>query len=286
MGWRPGSATCDNARARGAPTSFLDTAAGLSNATIQQRVVAVRSFYEFLVEDGLRERNPVRRGHSSRHGGRARQGLVRRVEQAPWIPSEAAWQSILVATTAQPLRNRLMVALAYDGALRREELIQLELGDFEPAYGLIRLRAQTTKSHRSRQVAFGTATARLFVAYLAERRGLFGKRDGRLLLSASRRNFGMPLGPSSWSKIVTAIGEQAGLRQLTTHTFRHLRLTDLARAEWTIDQIAQYAGHRDLATTMTYIHLSGRELASKLRRATASIQAERERLLAGLVVPS
>jgi site-specific recombinase XerD len=36
----------------------------LSNATIQQRVIAVRSFYGFLVEDGLRERNPVRRGQS------------------------------------------------------------------------------------------------------------------------------------------------------------------------------------------------------------------------------
>jgi hypothetical protein len=28
-----------------------------------------------------------------------------------------------------------------------------------------------------------------------------------------------------------------------------MRLTDLARADWTVDQIAQYAGHRDLSTT-------------------------------------
>lgn len=34
---------------------------GLSNATVQQRLVAVRSFYEYLVEDGLREPDPVRR---------------------------------------------------------------------------------------------------------------------------------------------------------------------------------------------------------------------------------
>jgi site-specific recombinase XerD len=36
------------------------TETGLANATIQQRLVAVRSFYEYLVEDGLREQNPVR----------------------------------------------------------------------------------------------------------------------------------------------------------------------------------------------------------------------------------
>src|SRR5579859_3145738 len=32
----------------------LDSRVGLSNATIQQRIIAVRSFYEYLVEDGLR----------------------------------------------------------------------------------------------------------------------------------------------------------------------------------------------------------------------------------------
>jgi integrase/recombinase XerD len=42
----------------------LDSGAGLANATIQLYVVAVRSFYQFLVEDELRERNPVRRGGS------------------------------------------------------------------------------------------------------------------------------------------------------------------------------------------------------------------------------
>jgi integrase/recombinase XerD len=95
----------------------------------------------------------------------------------------------------------------------------------------------------------------------------------------------MPLGAASWSKIVAEIARAAELPRLSTHTFRHLRLTDLARAEWTIDQIAQYAGHRDLSTTLRHIHLSGRELAAKLHKATKSIQVERKRLLAELAVP-
>ncbi|KAB2388697.1 tyrosine-type recombinase/integrase [Actinomadura montaniterrae] len=260
----------------------LDSGAGLANATIQQYVIAARSFYQFLVEDGLRERNPVRSGQSSRRGARARQGLVRRVEQAPWIPNEWDWQKILRSARALPLRNRLMVALAYDGALRREELVQLEVGDFEPAHALIHLRAETTKSKRSREVSFGQATSRLFMSHLAERRQIVGRGGGRLLLSTSRRNFGAPLGASSWSKIVAGLGSDAGVPRLSTHTFRHLRLTDLARADWTIDQIAQYAGHRNVSTTLRYIHLSGRELAARLRTTTASIQADRERLLAAL----
>lgn len=260
-----------------------DSGCGLANATIQQRVVAVRSFYEFLVEDGIRERNPVRRGQSGRRG-RPRQGLVRRVEQAPWIPNERDWARILHSVAQEPLRNRLMVALAYDGALRREELVQLAVEDFEPAHLLIHLRAETTKSQRAREVSFGTATSQLFIDYLHERRRAVGREGGRLLRSASRRNDGKPLGSSAWSKIVTAIGRRAGVPRLHPHTFRHLRLTDLARADWTIDQIAQYAGHRNLSTTMLYIHLSGRELAARFRRTTASITADREALLAGLVV--
>ncbi|MFI7020630.1 tyrosine-type recombinase/integrase [Streptomyces sp. NPDC050164] len=121
----------------------------MANATIQQRLVAVRSFYEYLVEDGLREQNPVRRGQAGRGGRRPRQGLVRRIEQAPWIPNEDVWQRILAACAAESLRNRLMVTLAYDGALRREELVQLDVEDFEPAHRVIHLRGRALMSQHT-----------------------------------------------------------------------------------------------------------------------------------------
>src|ERR1700682_6402813 len=92
----------------GMKVRHLDSRAGLSNATIQQRIVAVRSFYEYLIEDGLRERNPVRRGESGRRGRPPKRGLVSRVERAPWIPNELAWVCILDACRIEPIRNRLM----------------------------------------------------------------------------------------------------------------------------------------------------------------------------------
>ena len=269
----------------GMKVRHLDSRAGLSQATIQQRISAVRSFYEYLVEDGLRDRNPVRRGESGRCGRSPKRGLVGHVEWAPWIPNELAWARILGACRAEPIRSRLMVAMAYDGALRREELVQIEIDDLEPAHALIHLRAETTKSKQARDVAFGTATGQLLVGYLHERSRLFGRVNGRLFLSTSRRNRGAPISLWTWTKIVGKIAERAGVPRFTTHTFRHLRLTDLARADWTVDQIAQYAGHRDLSTTMLYIHLSGRELAARFQRSMASIHVERERLLTSLVQP-
>jgi integrase len=66
----------------------------------------------------------------------------------------------------------------------------------------------------------------------------------------------------------------------TTHTLRHLCLTDLARADWDIHEIATFAGHRSIQTTLLYIHLSGRDLASKVAKSLDQIHARRMTLIA------
>ena len=45
----------------------------------------------------------------------------------PWLPSDEQWQTVLQHLQGQLLRNQVMLLLAYDGALRREELVTLEL---------------------------------------------------------------------------------------------------------------------------------------------------------------
>ncbi|MFF4147728.1 hypothetical protein ACFY0A_42120, partial [Streptomyces sp. NPDC001698] len=63
---------------RGANVVSIDSGSGLANATIQQRLVPVRLFYDFLMEDGQRDSNPVGRGRYTpgrRRGGHER-GLV------------------------------------------------------------------------------------------------------------------------------------------------------------------------------------------------------------------
>ncbi|MEU5398246.1 hypothetical protein ABZ348_02950 [Streptomyces sp. NPDC005963] len=105
----------------------IDLEAGPANATIQQRLVPVRLFYGFLMEEGLRESNPVGRGRYTpgRQRGGQERGLVPRLTKLPWIPSEQQWLGILQVAREEPVRNRVMLALAYDAALRREELCSL-----------------------------------------------------------------------------------------------------------------------------------------------------------------
>jgi integrase/recombinase XerD len=96
-----------------------------------------------------------------------------------------------------------------------------------------------------------------------------------LFLSESRRNRGAPISVWTWSKVIRRIADRADLPQFSTHTLRHLCLTDLARAGWDIHEIAQLAGHRNPQTTQQYIHLSGRDLAQRLTQGMAQIHANR-----------
>ena len=267
---------------RGPKVIHLASGAGLANATIQQRLVAVRLFYDYLVEEGQREMNPVGRGHYTAgkgFGGRRDKGLVPRFTKLPWIPTEAQWQAILRVTRTEPIRNRMMLALAYDAGLRREELCTVRSDDLDPAHRLVRIRAETTKGRRERVVPYSTATAALLHAYLAHRRTLSVAR-GQLFLSESHRNRAAPITLWTWSKVIRRIALRANVPQCSTHTLRHLCLTDLARAGWELHALATFAGHRNLATTLQYIHLSGRDLAEKLTRGMAHIHTWRAQTLA------
>ena len=244
----------------------------LCNATVQQRLTVLRLFYGYLVEEGICAKNPV-----VRHNGRS---LVRRYSRLPWIPNDADWQAILAAAHAQPIRNRTMLAFAYDAALRREELCGLQTDDIDPSSRTLRIRAENTKGRRDRVVPYSSASDALLLQYLSHRRNVACKR-GSLFLSESRRNYAAGISIWSWSKIVLQIARRATVPRFTTHTLRHLCLTDLARADWDIHEIAAFAGHRTIQTTLLYIHLSGRDLCRKLAAGMAHIHEQRTRLLAG-----
>ena len=232
---------------------------GLANATIHQRLTAVRLYHDHLVEEGIRPDNPVGRGsytQRSGFGGVRLRALVPRYTTLPWIPNDEEWRAMLEAAREAPLRNRLMLGLAYDAGLRREELCRLGTGDFDPANRLLHIRAETTKGRRARVLPYSVPTGALLAAYLAHRRTLTRER-GRLFVSESRRNRAAPVTLWTWSKVVQALARQCGLPRLGTHTFRHLCLTDLARAGWELHEIATFAGHRHTSTTLIYIHLSG-----------------------------
>jgi integrase/recombinase XerD len=266
---------------RGANVRNIDSGVGLANATLQQKLTALRLYYDYLIEEGHRPDNPVGRGRFTQgkaFGGKRDRGLIPRFHKLPWIPNDDLWEKILKVAAKESLRNRTMLAVAYDAALRREEICSLETGDIDPAQRLIRVRAEITKNKRERIVPYSLATSELYASYLRFRATLSHER-GPLFLSESRRNKASPISAWTWTKVVEGIANRAGAPQFTTHTLRHLCLTDLARAGWDIHEIATFAGHRSTLTTLQYIHLSGRDLSDKYQKTMTSLHEWRVRTL-------
>ena len=242
----------------------------LSPATIRQRLVGLRALAEHLVDAGRLDRNPVARGSMRRVGGsygtRGRRGPVPSPIRLPILPDDAAWARLIEAVRARRVRDRLMFMLAYDAALRRGKLVSLRLDDFDFSSRYISVRAENSKSAADRTVMYSEATGLVLAAYLAERRQLH-VGGPCLFLSASTRNRSQGVGGFTWGLVAAALARDANVPGFSTHTLRHLRWTDLARAGLDVAEIARFARHRSIESTLLYIHLSGRDLARAFQRA-------------------
>lgn len=266
----------ERASPRGAAVRALDSGAGLANATIHLKLTVLRLYYDYLMEEGVRPDTPIGRGRylaGTAFGGHQR-GLVPRFQRLPWIPSDDEYRRILEAARQEPVRNQFMLMLAYACALRREELCALTMADVSLEPRGVRVRAEATKGRRERFVPFTDTLDPFYAAYLRQRRTL-SRETGPLFLSESPRNHAQPITIWTWSKVVARLADGAGLPQFSTHTLRHLRLTDLARSGWDVHEIAVFAGHRRTETTLRYLHRSGRELGVKLAQGMAQIHAWR-----------
>ncbi len=268
---------------RGDNIRYLHSGVGLANSTMQQRLTVVRLLYDYLIEECIRhdQRNPVGKGKFTpgrAFAGKRERGMLRHYERMPWIPGDDEWDRILEAARAEPLRNRLMLLFAYDGALRRSELVALQVRDISFPHQQIIIRPEIAKNGRGRVVMYGDVARDLLRHYLEERadQEISG---GLLFRSQSDRNRAKGMTADTWDKVVARIAKRAGLHhRFTTHTPRHLRLTDLARTGMDLHAIAQYAGHRSLETTKIYIKLSGRETAERVRLCMQHLDRRLERL--------
>ena len=256
-------------------------------ATVAQHVVTLRQFYEYLIRARLRSDpvNPVVRGGGRLTGDTARHGFVRRRGRLPWVAPAEVWERIILhVITQETSRNRAMILVAYDGALRREELVSLRLDDYDRHRALLKVRAETSKSGRDRWVPLSPIGQRVLDHYLDhQRRALVDAfaldEYGPVFISESTRNPGRPLVAGAFNDVVEALRVTLKLPQLHPHTFRHQRLTALKAAGVPLEDIALFAGHVSTETTRLYLHLAPVELGARIRTATAGLDAHLDQLI-------
>jgi len=245
----------------------------LSDNTIVQRIVACRLFYDFLIRKNLRADpiNPIARGNAGQDGQRPVRGPMSKRQRLPWVPSDEAWYRFIKHVLGEEdARTQAMILLAYDGALRREELMSLRIDDIDWSRGIVTIRPETSKGGRMRHVPVSACVLHLVRRYLeGDRRSLIaaydGEESGPLFLSESTRNPGRPLAIGAFDEIMERVRDRVGLSALTPHTLRHQRCTMLKRAGVSLDDIALFAGHKNVNSTRLYIHLAPVELSQRLR---------------------
>ena len=96
------------------------------------------------------------------------------------MPSDEVWKQFVGHVILnEDARTKAMILLAYDAALRREELMSLRVADIDWAHGLVTVRAETTKGGRMRYVPVSACVLHLLRDYLeGDRRALIAAYDG------------------------------------------------------------------------------------------------------------
>ena len=154
----------------------------LSENTIAQQVVACRLFYDFLIRKSLRSDpiNPIARGNAGRDGQRPMRGPVRKHERLPWVPTDKVWYTFVRHVLLhEDARTKAMILLAYDAALRREELMSLRVDDIDWGRGIVTIYPETSKGGRMRLVPVSACILHLVRTYIeGDRRALIAAYDG------------------------------------------------------------------------------------------------------------
>jgi len=227
---------------------------GLSPATIRRHVSAVRTYFGFLVGEGLVSVDPSDRLETPQRGRKLPDTLsvsdMEAILAAPRVEEPLAW------------RDRALLELGYGAGLRVSELCGLTLGNLWLNEGLVRVLG---KGSKERLVPVGRQVIGAVSVYLHQVRPELdrGKSKDRVLLNAR----GQPLSRvGAWS-IVKARARDAGIRKrVTTHTLRHTFATHLLEGGADLRAVQEMLGHADLSTTQIYTHVDREYLRSVHRQ--------------------
>lgn len=256
---------------------------GPAPATMNRRIAAVRGLFEFAVQTGLRDENPVpaaRRasglrekprgllGHLGRRRPRTGGRLVRQAKRLPESldPKEVAGFVADLGTH----RDRAMALAMLLGGLRAGEVRSLLLADVDMGLKQLRVRG---KGNRERVVPVDGAFFAELAAYLRhERPPSLSTPECFVVLRGPTA--GRPLTEAGLRKIFRLHRERSGQVRVRPHRLRHTYGTELAQAGIDLVVLRDLMGHASPETTSLYIHLSPEKLAREYQAARRRIDDE------------
>jgi tyrosine recombinase XerC len=227
----------------------------LAPATIARQLASLRTFYAYLVREGILSTHPLRG-----------LGTPKQPYRLPRFLSVEETVSLLAAPdggTPQGLRDRAILELLYASGLRVSELVGLDAGDVD--WGRRELRVHGKGGHM-RLALVGRPALRALRTYLQQGRPQLAKDRPTAALFLNQR--GGRLSDRSVRAMVSHYARAAGLQgQVTPHTLRHTFATHLLEGGADLRIVQELLGHARLTTTQRYTHVSRAHLREAYGRA-------------------
>jgi integrase/recombinase XerC len=226
---------------------------GYARSTVARRLAALRSWCRFLCRQGVLPSNPS----AGLRGPRQHKPL-------PHFLTETDVTNLLAAPSADSplgLRDRAILETLYSAGLRVSELTGLDVTDLELDSGLATVRG---KGKRERIALLGGPAVHAIRDWLSARStASFGEGSALFL----NRN-GTRLTSRSVGRLLEKHLAKAGLDARTSpHTLRHSFATHLLDKGADIRSVQELLGHRSLATTQIYTHVTTNKLRDSYHKA-------------------
>jgi integrase/recombinase XerC len=251
---------------------WLARAAGAAGPTsLARKLAALRTFYRFLVREGLAAANPARQVATPRKPKKLPTVLPEE-EVAALVESPTARAKPRASAAGEPdepraagplaLRDRAFLELLYASGLRVSELVGLDLEDLDHPQRLVRVLG---KRRKERVVPFGGHAAAALAAWLdLGRPALAAGPDAAKGGDAVFLNYrGGRLSARSVARRLDRWVTAAGLpRHVHPHVMRHSFATHLLEGGADLRGIQELLGHASLSTTQRYTHVEWKRLAA------------------------
>ncbi len=220
---------------------------GLSARSLARLISSMRSYYSFLILDGIIKVNPTIDLSAPKLWFSLPKYLsVKDVDLLLRQPDEEQ---------VKGCRDKAMLELLYATGLRVSELVSLKTNDVNLESGFLICKG---KGGKERIVPFGNTSALAVKKYLEEARQKFWKRETNTLFLTTR---GGAFTRQGFWKMLKEYGEQAGLTQkISPHIFRHSFATHLLECGADLRSVQLLLGHSQITTTQIYTHVTRKHL--------------------------
>ncbi len=214
--------------------------------TVARKIAAMKSFYTFLVDEGMVKEDPTEELASPKIGRPLPKYLS--FEEMARLLAEPEKKG----RQPEGLRDRALLQILYATGMRVSELISLRMGDVNLESALVRCSG---KGGKERVIPIHERAVETVKAYLAAGRPALVRGSGEAALFVNRR--GQRLTRQGFWLILKNYARAADLSSSTTpHVIRHSFATHMLRGGASLRNVQELLGHANIATTQVYTHLT------------------------------